>query len=289
MKKKALLVALLSWAVLNVFDPIAAGNDALRKALTFHASFDRVVDADFAAGSKQLYTATSYKKREDAKPGLHHPDVHLAAGAGRFGGALRFAKKNTKAVYYSAEKNVAYQPSDWNGTVSFWLSLDPETDLEPGYCDPIQVTDEDYNDAALWVDFTKDDKPRHFRLGVFGDLKTWNPQNLPPDKNPDFLRRLVVVQKTPFARGRWTHVVVTHKALGGSQGGVAKLYLNGALQGATPVISEPFGWNLDRAAIRLGVNYVGLFDDLAVFNRELSAQEVKALHQLKDGVKSLKP
>jgi hypothetical protein len=169
------------------------------------------------------------------------------------------------------------------------LSLDPETDLEPGYCDPLQITDKDYNDAALWVDFTKDDKPRHFRLGVFGDLKTWNPKDLPPDKNPDFMGRLVVVKKTPFARGRWTHVVITHQGLGGANGGVAKLYLDGVLQGKTPVISEPFGWDLERAAIRLGVNYVGLFDDLAVFNRELSGQEVKALHQLKDGLKSLKP
>ena len=202
---------------------------------------------------------------------------------------LKFAKKNTKALYYPAAKNVAYQPRDWNGTVSFWLSLDPETDLEPGYCDPLQVTDEDYNDAALWVDFTRDDKPRHFRLGVFGDLKSWNPKDLPPDKNPDFLGRLVVVNKTPFARGRWTHVVITHQGLGSAKGGVAKLYLDGVLQGKTPVISEPFGWDLERAAIRLGVNYVGLFDDLSVFNRELSAPEVKALHQLKDGVKSLKP
>ena len=274
---------------LIALDPIASANDALRKALTFHASFDQTVDADFAQGNKQLYTATSYKKREDAKPGLHHPDVTLAPGVGRFAGALKFAKKNTKAIYYQAAKNVAYQPRGWNGTVSFWLSLDPETDLEPGYCDPIQVTDEDYNDAALWVDFTKDDKPRHFRLGVFGDLKSWNPKDLPPDKNPDFLGRLVVVKKTPFARGRWTHVVITHQGLGGANGGVAKLYLDGVLQGKTPVISEPFGWDLDRAAIRLGVNYVGLFDDLSVFNRELSAQEVKALHQLKDGVKSLKP
>jgi hypothetical protein len=70
---------------------------------------------------------------------------------------------------------------------------------------------------------------------------------------------------------------------------MAKLYLDGVLQGKTPVISEPFGWDLDRAAIRLGVNYVGLFDDLSVFDRELSEQEVKTLHQLKDGVKSLKP
>ena len=287
--KKFLAVFFVAGLTLIVIDPTTAANEALRKALTFHASFDQVVDADFALGSKQLYTATSYKKREDAKPGLHHPDVQQIPGAGRFGGALKFAKKNTKAVYYAATKNVAYQSRDWDGTVSFWLSLDPETDLEPGYCDPLQVTDEDYNDGALWVDFTKDDKPRHFRLGVFGDLKIWNPKDLPPDKNPDFMGRLVVVKKTPFARGRWTHVVITHQGLGGAKGGVAKLYLDGVLQGTTPVISEPFGWDLARAAIRLGVNYVGLFDDLSVFNRELSAQDVKALHQLKDGVKSLKP
>ena len=287
--KKFLAVGFVAGLTLLVIDPTTAANEALRKALTFHASFDQVVDADFALGSKQLYTATSYKKREDAKPGLHHPDAQLVPGAGRFGGGLKFAKKNTKAVYYSATKNVAYQSQDWNGTVSFWLSLDPETDLEPGYCDPLQVTDEDYNDAAIWVDFTKDDKPRHFRLGVFGDLKTWNPKDLPPDKNPDFMGRLVVVKKTPFGRGRWTHVVITHQGLGGVNGGVATLYLDGVLQGKSPVISEPFGWDLERAAIRLGVNYVGLFDDLSVFNRELSAQEVKTLHQLKNGVKSLKP
>ena len=285
--KKCLLVCLVVRLTLIAY-PMAAANDTLRKALTFHALFDQAVDADFARGSKQLYTATSYKKREDAKPGLHHPDVSLASGAGRFGGALKFAKKNTKAVYYPAATNVAYQPRDWNGPVSFWLSLDPETDLEPGYCDPLQVTDGDYNDAALWVDFTKDDKPRHFRLGIFGDLKRWNPKDLPPDQNPDFLGRLVVVKKTPFARGRWTHVVIVHQGLGSAKG-AAQLCLDGVLQGKTPVISEPFGWNLERAAIRLGVNYVGLFDDLSVFNRELSAQEVKALHQLKDGIKSLKP
>src|SRR4030095_12991829 len=117
--KKFLAVCFVACLTLLAIDPAAAANEALRKDLTFHASFDQVVDADFAVGSKQLYTATSYKKREDAKPGLHHPDVQLVPGAGRFGGALKFAKKNTKAVYYSATKNVAYRPRDWNGTVSF--------------------------------------------------------------------------------------------------------------------------------------------------------------------------
>ncbi len=260
---------------------------ALAKALTLHASFDSGVDADFALGDRRIHTAASYRNREDARPGLHHPDVSIVAGQGRFGGALQFRKKNTRAVYYPAEKNVAWRPRDWNGAVSFWLSLDPEQDLEPGFCDPIQVTAEAYNDAALWVDFTRDEKPRHFRLGVFGNLKAWNPQNLPADKNPDFTRRLVAVTRPPFGRGRWTHVVITHAGLNTEAGGVARLYLDGRLQGAAEPIREPFTWDLKRAAIRLGVNYVGLFDDLALFDRALGDAEVRALHEMKSGVAAL--
>lgn len=261
--------------------------DDLAKALTFHASFDQGADADFALGDRRIYTAASYKNREEAKPGIGNPDVGIAPGQGRWGAALQFRKKNTHAIYYQAEKNVAYRNQNWGGAVSFWLSLDPDQDLEPGFCDPIQVTDEAYNDAALWVDFTKDDKPRHFRLGVFGDLKVWNPKNLNADQNPDFNRRLITVTTPPFGRGRWTHVVITHAGLSTDAGGVAKLYLNGRLQGAAEGIREPFTWDLSRAAIRVGVNYVGLFDDLAVFNRALSDKEVDALYKLKTGARSL--
>src|SRR2546425_1190803 len=84
----------------------------------------------------------------------------------------------------------------------------PAQDLEPEFADPIQVTDKAYNDSAIWVDFTRDDKPRHFRLGVFGDLTVWNPTNLPNDKNPAFASRLITVAKPPFRRGTWTHVVI---------------------------------------------------------------------------------
>lgn len=266
----------------------AADPAALKTALTFHASFDNGTDADFARGDRRLHTAGSYKDRSDAKPGLHHPDVALAPGQGRFGAALQFKKKNVKAVYYPAEKNVAYKPRNWNGTVSFWLNLDPETDLEPGFCDPIQVTAEAYNDAAIWVDFTKDDKPRHFRLGVFGDLKSWNPKNIPSDKNPDFSSRLVTVRKTPFARGAWTNVAIAHSGFGAGDGW-AKLYLNGALQGTAAGIREPFTWSdLSRAAIRLGVNYVGLFDELTVFDRALTDDEIALLYKLEGGGAALR-
>jgi Concanavalin A-like lectin/glucanases superfamily len=268
---------------------MAQEND-LRKALTFHASFDHGTDADFALGDRRLYTASSYENRNDAKPGIGNPDVGIISGRGRFGDALQFKKKNTMAIYYQAEKNVAYQTANWSGTVSFWLSLDPDKDLQPGYCDPLQVTDKDYNNAAIWVDFTKDDKPRHFRLGVFGDLKVWNPKGLEPDQNPAFLQRLVVVTKPPFASGQWTHVAIAFSGLNSSgHGGVAKLFLNGRLQGTTQEIREPFTWDVGRAAIRLGVNYVGLYDEVAVFNRALTDNEIQTLYRLKNGVRPLHP
>jgi hypothetical protein len=136
------------------------------------------------------------------------------------------------------------------------------------------------------VDFTRDN-PRQFRLGVFGDLAVWNPEDIPPDKNPNFMDRLVVVEQPPFARGQWTHVAITHDQLGGGQGS-AKLYLNGKLQGEASGISEPFTWDIAKAAIRLGVNYVGLYDEIAVFSGPLTDEEIQALYTLEGGVVSLR-
>ena len=265
-------------------DPASA---AIAEALTFHASFDNGADADFSAGEPRIHTAPSYEDQYQATPGIGSPEIEIAAGEGRYGDALLFKKKNTSALFYRAKDNVAYSNSDWDGTVSFWLSLDPSVDLEPGFCDPIQVTHAAYNDAALWVDFTKEN-PRQFRLGVFGDLEIWNPDNLAPDDNPNFQKRLIVVNRPPFERGRWTHVVITHTGLN-TASGAAKLYLDGTFRGVVQGISEPFTWDLNRAAIRLGVNYVGLYDEVSFFRRALSDTEILTLHELEQGVSSLHP
>lgn len=239
----------------------------LRTELVFHADFDKSADARVGGGDKRLYSAASYKEQDKAVPGLAGTDVEWADGA------LRFKKKNTKAVFFQAAGNLPFDGKNWTGTIGFRLRLDPETDLEPGFCDPIQVTDKAYNDSAIWVDFTKDDKPRHFRLGVFGELKAWNSENIAPDKNPAFMNRLVVVKQTPFRRDKWTHVAITYEKLG-SGAGRARLYLDGKLQGETPALAEVFSWDIKKGAIRLGVNYVGLLDDVTVFGRALSAAEV---------------
>ena len=262
--------------------------DSLKSALTFHASFEDGPDAAFALGDRRIYTAPSYKEQEQALPGIGNPDVEIVPDAGRFGHALKFNKKNVHAIFYRGEKNVAFADNNWSGSVSFWLNLNPDEDLEPGYCDPIQITDAAYNDSAVWTDFTKDDDPRHFRLGVFGDLKAWNPEDKPPTENPDFLNRLVVVSEAPFERGKWIHVVATYDELGGGSG-TAKLYLDGKLHGGSESIAEAFTWDMARAAFRIGVNYVGLFDEAALFNRALTDEEVATLHALEGGVADIHP
>ena len=252
-----------------------------QKEVVFRATFDGSLDARVAEGDPKLYHAASYKDEASVTPGLEGTDVRHARGEGRVGDALHFTRKNTKAVFFKAQGNVPFDPNGWSGTISFWLKLDPDRDLEPGWCDPLQLTDKAYNDSAIWVDFTKDDKPRQFRLGVFGALKAWDPMNKGSDGNPVFDGRLVRVVRPPFTREKWTHVAITLNRIGRGAG-AAELYLNGKSQGAARNILEPFQWDVGKASIRLGLDYVGYLDDLAIFRRQLTATEVEALASARD-------
>lgn len=258
-------------------------NDALRKALTFHASFDAGVDADFAAGEKRLFTAPSMSKRGERKPGL--PDsgeVVLARGEGKFGHGLRFVKKKSPLVFFEAEKNFPYAKSNWSGSVSFWLSLDPETELEPGYTDPIQITPRAWNDAAFFVEFGKDEKPRHFRLGVYADFKVWNPDNRDWNTIPWAEKPLISVERPPFAKGKWTHIAFTFENFNtGQPNGVPILYLDGKRQGQLSPRVQTFTWDPSKTSMMLGLSYIGLWDELSVFNRALAAEEVALLNRLR--------
>jgi hypothetical protein len=214
--------------------------------------------------------------------------VSIARNEGRFGDALRFHKKVPKMVFYRGEKNMPYSPTNWSGTVSLWLRLNPDEDLEPSYCDPIQITQREWNDAAFFVEFGKDEKPRHFRLGAYADFKVWNPQNRDWNSIPFEEKPLVGVTHPPFRREDWTHVAFTFTNFNtGRKEGVAKLYLNSRFQGELIGREQTFTWEPERVAIMLGLSYIGLFDELAIFNRALSEQEVEQLYKLETGVRSL--
>jgi hypothetical protein len=263
--------------LVGMTSPATAAERSLKESLTFHASFDDGPNADHARGDRTLYTATS-RKRDDARPGLPR-DVVIAKGKGRRGNALHFVKKNSAVVFFRAEKNVGYARKDWSGTVSFWLSLDPEKDLDPGYTDPIQITERAWNDAGVWVDFS-DKSPRHLRLGAFADLKVWNPTNKDFDKMTPQERPMFDAGKPPFSTGKWSHVAVTFEHFNtGHDDGVATLYIDGHRRGSVKGRNQTFTWDPSKTAIMLGLSFTGLFDELAIFDRALSDEESQSLHK----------
>lgn len=259
---------------------------SLKTALTFYSSFDKGIDADFALGDTHMYTIPNRKAIDSIKVGLHKSDISIQEGKGKYGAGLMFTERSLGNIYYPSEKNIAYNTENWSGAISFWLSLDPSKDLEPGYCDPIQITDVSYNDAAIWVDFTKEN-PRDFRLGVIGDRDVWNPNPEGPDnENPIFNKRLAGVKNPPFGSDTWTHILINFSELN-STNGKATLYINGKQMGVRNNIDTPFTWELSKSNIYLGLGYIGLMDDLSIFNKSLTQEEITTLYTLENGVQSI--
>jgi len=255
---------------------------SLASALTFHASFDNGTDADFGRGNRAIYTVG---EGGELTNGLGQ--VAIARGAGRFGDALQFTLERTNIVAYQVEGNVAYSDASFRGTMSFWMKVDP-ADIPGQYCDPIQVTDKDYADSCIWLDFTKNGAPSDMRLGIFGNRAEWDPKTLNGNAQ-EFYWRLCKVAEPPFSRDRWTHVAVTWDGINSTAPGRGRLYLNGVYQGATSAIRERFSWDPAKPRIRLGVGkFVGLIDDVAFFDSALSSEQILELRGLDAGVAALR-
>jgi hypothetical protein len=260
----------------------AAPPEAVSKSLIFHAPFDGGTDARVGV-DRSLYTSDSLERKSEVV-GNQRTDVAIVSGAGRFGDALRF-KDNSPQVIFFKGANAGFKEKDWSGTVSFWLKLDPDKDLKPGYCDPIQITDKTWNDAAFFVDFDKE-LPRTFRLGVFSNYKFWNPKDTPWEQIAVADRPMVPVVKPPFSSTEWTHVAYTFENINSSKSmeSTATLYLNSQSQGSLKAPLK-FSWDPSKAAIMIGLSYIGDFDELAIFNRALTAEEIANVYQLPDGLK----
>ena len=266
--------------------------EAVREALTFHASFDQGIHAEFSRGDGTLHTCLQPNNQPDATAGLNAEGKtrHLKEG-GLAGGALQFTARDAKWIFFPGLDNVVFNKENWAGTISVWLRLDPENDLDPGYTDPIQLTPRKWNDAAFFVDFDKGGDPRDFRLGAFADLGVWNPENKNVNEIPEDRRPLAMVSAPPFSRERWTHVLFTWERFNtGQKDGVSKLYLNGRLRGEIKGWEQTFSWSeAEEVRLFLGLNYIGLLDELSCFSRALGANEVKSLYALGGNIAQIIP
>lgn len=262
----------------------------LRESMTFATTFDKGLDAEFAKGDAKLYHAANSRARNtNATAGLPEGEVvKRAEGAGRFGAALEFTKKINPVVFYKGQTNINYTTTNWNGSASFWMRLDPDKDLQPGYCDPIQYVGQIWTNGAMFVEFSKDETPRHFRFAIMAKHNLWNPKNLKWEEMPMGDRPMVQVQKPPFSREKWTHVVFTFEhANTGRKDGIGKLYLDGEYVGSFAGFENSLYWDPAQSALNLGLAYVGFLDEIVLFDRALNADEVKMMHHLPNGAADL--
>lgn len=251
---------------------------AILDALTFYASFDKTPAADFSLGDPHLYWATNMARPRVGQPGLPPNWAVIHNLEGRAGRSLRFIRKDPGMVFYQAAGNVPYQAENWSGTVSFWLRVDPAAELAEGFCDPVQITSKEWNDAAFFVEFEKRATGIPFRLGVYADKNVWNPEGREWSKIPPAEKPLITVVNPPFAGHKWTHVVFTFANFNtGQSNGVARLYLDGRFISEIAGRQQTFHWEPAEARLMIGLNYLGGFDDLAVFNRALEDAEVQRL------------
>ncbi|MDG2382111.1 MAG: hypothetical protein P8N76_10595 [Pirellulaceae bacterium] len=260
-------------------------DDELAGALTFHAAFDSSSDATFSKGDRKIYTIDQFGG-DDVVAGIAVDEVKLEPTGGRWGGALNFQDVTKQIVMFQGKDNVAYDPEGFDITISFWMSLTPDQDLKPGYVDPFQITDKKWNDASVFIDFTKDN-PREVRLGCFSDFKHWNPEETKWDEVAEMDRPLVTVKQPPFDRKRWTHVVIVLERMNSDElPSVARLYFDGRLQGQH-LGPHQLSWNPERLRMMLGIQYVGRLDDFSIFDRALTLDQIRSLAKLENGVSDL--
>jgi hypothetical protein len=267
-----------------VDDAEKEAKEKLSKSLTLHASFDKGLDADFSRGDKKCYV----QQGKDLVAAKLNDDVKVVADAGRYGGALHFPKKGGTRPSFKDGGVLGYNAKSWSATASIWLRLDPDKDLEPGYCDPIQITGDDNKKGYIFCEWSKDETPRYFRYAIRPLFHIWNPENKPWGDIPFEKRPMVQVAKAPFSREKWTHVAFTLENINDkSKPPVGRLYVNGKLQGAIEKWDLTFDWDPAKVLLVLGASYVGYQDDLAVFDRALTDVEVDRIYGLKNGIRDL--
>jgi hypothetical protein len=282
-------------AVLAAVSPQASSlraddDDDLRKAVTFYASFDAEVAADFALGEKTLSTRTNHPTEKGQfvfEKGFDPKVFRIAKGKGLSGGgALEVTDvlPRNGRVFFPLKDNLAFKKGGWGGAVSCWVNTDPNMKLKTSFCDPVQITQKGANNGGVWFDFN-DAKPRDLRMGAFPAVPEGAFTITESDPNAPMVR----VKGVPFKVGEWHHVVVTWKNFdSGRPDARSSLYIDGKLIGDVSNRQIPMDWDVEKAGVYIAVNYIGLLDEFALFGRDLSAAEVVLLYSRPGVLSALK-
>lgn len=262
--------------------PISSvGAADLLKAVTFYASFDTAVKGDFSGGELTLSTRSNHKTEQGVfvfEKGFPEKAFRIAPGKGISGGALEAVDvlPDNGRIFFPAKGNIAYKKGGWSGALSMWINHDPDTQLKTGFCDPVQITQKGAGNGAIWIDYNDAKPNRNLRMGTFPAVAEGRP---PLQESREAFSPMLWVDKPGLKVGDWQHVALIWRNFDtGKSDARATLYLDGKLAGEIkkdyPISMD---WDLDKAGIYIAVNYIGLMDELALFNRALTEDEIGIL------------
>ncbi len=250
----------------------------IRDALVFYVSFDQSLRADRGAGALEPRTRFDDETNEGEyifKDGVDESIFRIAPDSGVHGGALEAIDTLPRRgrIFYPAAGNLAFEEGGWSGSVSVWIKTNPNTMLQTPFCDPVQITEKGATNGGLWIDFP-DTEPRDLRLGAFPSEGPGRERISEDDPNAPVVR----VNDVGFEATEWHHVAFTWANIdSGSNNAWVALYVDGEIVGNIHRREITMGWNLERTGIYVAVNYIGLLDEFAIFDRPLSADEINRL------------
>ena len=272
-----------------VIAPVYADEATIRKAATLYASFDEWPEADFGGGDLKFWTRsndTTTKGKYLHEKGFD-AQVFKINKKGISGACLEATNvlPDNGRLYFPMKGNMAFNKVGWDGAVSVWINGDPNVLLKTKFCDPIQITQKGANNGGIWFDFN-DAKPRDLRHGAFPAVDDGK-KGIGED-DPD--APMVWLKRVAFKNGEWRHVVLTWKNFDtGKKDAVSQLWIDGKLIGEIKDRAIAMKWDVEKAGIYVAIAWIGLLDELAIFNRMLTEKEIKDLHRNPGMLAPLKP
>lgn len=252
----------------------------LKKAFTLYASFDKAMRADKGGGDLTFHTRVNHPEEKGKflfEKGFNDKAFRIAKDRGVHGGALEAVDvlAQNGRIFIPAKGNIAFSKGGWGGALSVWINTDPDKLLKTTFCDPIQITQKGANNGGIWFDFNND-KPRAMRMGFFPAVKEGEKTIAESDPDAPLLR----VPNPGFKEGKWHHIVLSWENLDTAKKDArAVLYIDAKKIGEISGRELAMNWELEKTGIYVAVNYIGFLDELALFNRPLTAEEVELLHR----------
>ncbi len=218
--------------------PANDAGDTLSKDLTFYAPLDGSIDAAVAAGAKSPTVNKETKFVE-----------------GKFGKGVEL--KDKAQLYYSGDSNLNIS----EGTVAFWVKRNEKWSGDKGYI-LFKAAVADWNKSSLYLMVTEWNQ---LRAWIFTDDGKQNLQMSP--------------NGIPYVGNEWYHLAMTFKD------GSVKIYVNGAEisygpEKCDPMMVMPTGIakNIQFGSDYDGAKLNGVMDELRIYKRILSADEIKKLY-----------